>query len=157
MTDPVTDSVTLNQALQFAGTADIGLLEHAITRVAPGLPNFDDPGVDGAAWDAVKDDVRQHVQWHVDPARYTEHALPWRERENHEGFEFGRSLRLRGVKMPGKKVEWSEFRDKHGIPAKCECGASMVVTIDRSDSWRAQCLSPRCQKKYSGAISERVK
>ena len=75
MTDPVTDSVTLNQALQFAGTADIGLLFHAITRAAPGLPPFGDTGVDGAAWDAVKADVRQHVQWHVDPA-YTEHALP---------------------------------------------------------------------------------
>ena len=69
------DTVTLQQAMEYAGTGDVGFLEHAISRVAPGLPNFDDPGVDGAAWDQVKADVRQHVQWHLNPA-FTVHALP---------------------------------------------------------------------------------
>ena len=69
------DTVNLEQAMADAGTGDVGLFEHAVVRVAPGLPNFDDPGVDGAAWEEVEGDVRQHVEWHQDPA-YTEHALP---------------------------------------------------------------------------------
>ena len=71
----MTDTVTLQQAMEDAGTGDVGMLEHSIARCAPGLPNFDDPGVDGAAWDAVKADVRQHVQWHLNP-NFTAHALP---------------------------------------------------------------------------------
>ena len=71
----MTDSVTLQKALEDAGTADTGLLEHSIARVAPGLPPFGDDGVDGAAWEKVQGAVRQHVQWHLDPA-YTAHALP---------------------------------------------------------------------------------
>ena len=72
----MTDTVTLQQAMSYVGTGDAGILEHSISRVAPGLPNFDDPGVDGAAWDKVKVAVRQHVQWHLDPA-FTAHALPF--------------------------------------------------------------------------------
>ena len=44
--------------------------------MAPGLPKFDDPGVDGAAWDKVKADVRQHVGNGITDPKYTEHALP---------------------------------------------------------------------------------
>ena len=72
----MTDTVTLQQAMAYVGTGDVGVLEHSISRVAPGLPNFDDPGVDGAAWDKVKVAVRQHVQWHLNPA-FTAHALPF--------------------------------------------------------------------------------
>ena len=71
----MTDTVTLQQAMAYARTGDVGLFEHAISRVAPGLPNFDDPGVDGAAWDKVKEAVKQHVHWHQSLA-FTVHALP---------------------------------------------------------------------------------
>ena len=71
----MTDSITLTRALQDVGTADVGLLEHCIKRVAPGLPPFGDDGVDAAAWEKVQAAVRQHVSWHLDPA-YTAHALP---------------------------------------------------------------------------------
>ena len=50
----MTDSVTLQKALQDAGTADVGLLEHCIKRVAPGLPPFGADGVDAAAWEKVQ-------------------------------------------------------------------------------------------------------
>ena len=40
----MTDSVTLRKALEDVGTADVGLLEHCIARVAPGLPPFGDDG-----------------------------------------------------------------------------------------------------------------
>ena len=83
MTD--TDTVTLQQAMADAGTADVGLLGHAITHAAPGFPGFTD-----GLWETL-DRVgcgqgrrcKQHVHWHTDPA-YTEHALPWgRERITH--------------------------------------------------------------------------
>ena len=51
----MTDSVTLQKALQDVGTADVGLLEHCIKRVAPGLPPFGDDGVDAAAWEKVQE------------------------------------------------------------------------------------------------------
>ena len=71
----MTNQVTLEQAMSDAGTGDVGLFGHAVVRVAPGLPNFDDPGVYGEAWDKVKADVKQHVAWHND-SRFTKHALP---------------------------------------------------------------------------------
>ena len=72
----MTNKVTLEEAMAFAGTGDVGLFGHSLERTAPGLPGFGgDPGVYGEAWDQVKADVRQHVQWHNDPA-YTAHALP---------------------------------------------------------------------------------
>ena len=39
----MTDTVTLQQAMEYAGTGDVGLFEHSISRVCPGLPKFDDP------------------------------------------------------------------------------------------------------------------
>ena len=80
----MTETVTLQQAMGYVGTGDVGVLEHSISRVAPGLPDFDDPGVDGAAWDQVKAAVRQHVQWHLDPA-FTAHALPFGKERITEG------------------------------------------------------------------------
>ena len=70
----MTDTVTLQEAMNYVGTGDVGVLGHSLSKVAPGLPPFDDGGVDGAAWDKVKAAVRQHVQWHQDPA-LTVHAL----------------------------------------------------------------------------------
>ena len=63
----MTDTVTLQQAMEDAGTGDVGLLEHSIMRCAPGLPKFDDPGVDGAAWDKVKEDVRNSTSTGIFP------------------------------------------------------------------------------------------
>ena len=73
--ESMTDTVTLQQALEYVGTGDVGLLGHALARVAPGLPPFDSPGLDKAAWDKVKAGVHQHVQWHLG-SKFTVHALP---------------------------------------------------------------------------------
>ena len=69
-----TDTVTLYQAMESAGTGDVGLFEHSVARAAPGIPPFD-PTLPADVWEAVEAAVAQHVMWHTDP-QYTAHALP---------------------------------------------------------------------------------
>ena len=91
------DTVTLEQAMESVGTADVELFSHSVARAAPGIPPFD-PDLPADVWDAVEADVRATRDVAHRRSLYRPRAAGWR-RAHHRWAEPGRSDRLRGLIM----------------------------------------------------------
>ena len=97
-TDTDTDTVTLQQAMESVGAADVGLFGHSIGKAAPGIPPFEDNELPADVWDAVAADVKQHYGMaHRRPIHRPRAAR--RSRAHHQRAKPGRSCRFRRLTM----------------------------------------------------------